>query len=81
MLSIVVLYRGHNLPGGGFIGGLIAASAVLLLALSEGWDHTNKKLFIQPITLMIVGAAMAAASGFWNSRGCEFYARRMASFL
>ena len=25
IMSLIVLYRGHNLPGGGFIGGLMAA--------------------------------------------------------
>src|SRR5690606_33754922 len=31
LISLVLLWRGHNLPGGGFIGGLVAASAAVLL--------------------------------------------------
>lgn len=34
-LSLIILYRGHNLPGGGFIGGLTAAAAFILLRLAE----------------------------------------------
>lgn len=66
VLSLVVLYRGHNLPGGGFIGGLIAASAVLLLALAEGWERTERRLPIQPMWLMAIGLALAAGSGFFG---------------
>lgn len=66
VLSLIVLYRGHNLPGGGFIGGLIAASAILLLAIADGWNQTERRLFIQPLWLMIIGIAMAAASGFFG---------------
>jgi len=64
VLSLIVLYRGHNLPGGGFIGGLIAASSVLLLAIAQGWEKTEKRLPCQPMTLMAIGLALAGASGF-----------------
>ena len=66
ILSIVVLYRGHNLPGGGFIGGLVAASAVLLVALSEGWQTARARMPFEPITLMITGLALAISSGFFG---------------
>ena len=66
ILSIIVLYRGHNLPGGGFIGGLIGASAVLLMALAEGWGYTKSRFSYQPITIMMIGLAVAAASGFFG---------------
>lgn len=35
VFSLVLLYRGHNLPGGGFIGGLVAACALLLPLLAQ----------------------------------------------
>ncbi|MFC5051779.1 MnhB domain-containing protein [Rubritalea spongiae] len=63
-LSLVVLYRGHNLPGGGFIGGLIAASAVMLRALAGGWEGIGEGRFRNPITLMQVGLILACASAF-----------------
>jgi len=66
LLSLVVLYRGHNLPGGGFIGGLIAASAVLLLAISVGWHKTERRLPIQPMWLMVWGLAIAMGSGLFG---------------
>ena len=36
VFSIIVMYRGHNEPGGGFIGGLIAASGFVLYAFAYG---------------------------------------------
>ena len=33
VFAVYVCLRGHNEPGGGFIGGLIAASAIAILAL------------------------------------------------
>ena len=63
-LSLVVLYRGHNLPGGGFIGGLLAASAVMLRALSVGWDGIRGSRLLNPIRLMQWGLLVAASSAF-----------------
>jgi multicomponent Na+:H+ antiporter subunit B len=36
VFSVFVLLRGHNEPGGGFIGGLIAASAVAIYGIAAG---------------------------------------------
>jgi multicomponent Na+:H+ antiporter subunit B len=63
-LSLLVLYRGHNLPGGGFIGGLIAASAVMLRALAVGWDGIKGSRLLNPIKLMQVGLIVACGSAF-----------------
>lgn len=35
VMSIYLLLRGHNLPGGGFIGGLVLASAMVLRAMVD----------------------------------------------
>jgi len=64
LLSLAALWRGHNLPGGGFAGGLIAASAILILALAYGWEKVETRLPIQPLALMIIGLAVAIGSGF-----------------
>ncbi len=62
-LSLIALYRGHNYPGGGFIGGLIAASAILLRALSHGWPAVVKSLRIAPMTFLTTGLTLAMLSG------------------
>jgi multicomponent Na+:H+ antiporter subunit A len=36
LVSLMILWRGHNLPGGGFIGGLVAASGIALLMIGRG---------------------------------------------
>ena len=61
-LSLVLLYRGHNLPGGGFIGGLMAASSVILLAYAHGWTETEKSLSFDPLFVMASGLALAMLS-------------------
>jgi len=63
VLSLVALYRGHNYPGGGFIGGLIAASAILLRALAQGWPETERNIRVSSTTLLTTGLAIAMVSG------------------
>ena len=36
VFSVFVLLRGHNEPGGGFIGGLIAAAAIAVYGIASG---------------------------------------------
>ncbi len=36
LFSIFMLLRGHNSPGGGFVGGLVAAIAIILLSMAGG---------------------------------------------
>ena len=43
-LSVFVFLRGHNEPGGGFIGGLLAATAFALLEKAEGLEAARRAL-------------------------------------
>ena len=63
VFSIYVLLRGHNEPGGGFIGGLIGASALATLAISEGIAATRRALKAPPVAVAGFGLLLAGLSG------------------
>lgn len=64
VFSVFVLLRGHNEPGGGFIGGLIAAAAVAVYGIASGVSHVRRALRIHPITIGAFGLLLAGAAGF-----------------
>jgi multicomponent Na+:H+ antiporter subunit B len=64
VLSIVVLYRGHNEPGGGFIGGLMAGMAFVLYAMAVGVEQAREARTIKPVSFMGTGLMLALLSGF-----------------
>jgi len=61
--SIFVLFRGHNHPGGGFLGGLLSASAFVLYGLAYGVRAARRLLRVHPLTLIGAGLLLALASG------------------
>ena len=63
VVSLYILYRGHNEPGGGFVGGLVAACGFAILALAEGIQPARSALRIEPMVLMGIGLVAAIASG------------------
>ena len=63
VLSVILLLRGHNEPGGGFIGGLLVVGAVVLHGIANGMPAARALLRVRPQTLIAVGVLMAAASG------------------
>lgn len=63
LLSLVVLMQGHNVPGGGFVGGLMAASSFALVALAMGHREAKKKLRVPPAILIGSGLGVAVLSG------------------
>lgn len=62
IFSIWVLFRGHNAPGGGFIGGLIAASGFALYLLAFGAKALRQLLFLQLMTWLAIGFSFALFS-------------------
>lgn len=63
MFSIYMLFRGHNEPGGGFIGGLIAAIGFALYAISHGCEGTRRALRADPRAIAMVGLGIALLAG------------------
>ncbi|MEQ8968383.1 MAG: MnhB domain-containing protein [Azospirillaceae bacterium] len=65
--SIFILLRGHNEPGGGFIGGLIAATAFALYAKARGTEAACAALPLTPAAIAVTGLAGALAAALWGA--------------
>ena len=63
LFSLFLLLRGHNEPGGGFAGGLVAAAAFVLLSVSSGVKVARGALPVDPRSLIGVGLLTMIASG------------------
>jgi len=63
LISFQILWRGHNLPGGGFIGGLVAGSILSLAGWALGLQQAREMLRVSPATLIFVGLGASLASG------------------
>ncbi|HOP03350.1 MAG TPA: Na+/H+ antiporter subunit B [Tenuifilaceae bacterium] len=62
VFSVFLLFRGHNLPGGGFIGGLLASIGFFLHSMVFGVNETIRKYKLNPMGLMALGLAIAMIS-------------------
>jgi multisubunit Na+/H+ antiporter MnhB subunit len=63
VFSVFLLWRGHHEPGGGFVGGLVAATAFVLVALAEDVAAARRVLRVAPAQLLASGLAVAVVSG------------------
>ncbi|MXX28006.1 MAG: Na(+)/H(+) antiporter subunit B [Caldilineaceae bacterium SB0668_bin_21] len=64
LLAFYLLFRGHNLPGGGFIAGLMAASAIQLQILSRGHRRVRRTFGPYLNNGIGLGLAVAICAGF-----------------
>ena len=64
VFSVFLLLRGHDHPGGGFVGGLVASIAFSLYAFVCGPQAARGLLRADPRAVGAVGLAVAIASGF-----------------
>lgn len=55
VVSVLALLRGHNMPGGGFIGGLLAGLAVVYKGFAYTMGEAKRTLRIQPEYLIAIG--------------------------
>lgn len=73
IFSIFLLLRGHNEPGGGFVGGLVAAAAFALYMIATGVADVKRILRIEPRTLIGIGLLICLISGLISLfRGLPF---------
>jgi multicomponent K+:H+ antiporter subunit A len=63
LVAIFVLLRGHNLPGGGFIAGLITAIALITQYLANGIAWTGSRMSARLNPMIGIGLLIATATG------------------
>ncbi len=64
IFSLYLLFRGHNEPGGGFIGGLIASIAFVFHAMVFDSRVTIRVFRLNPVRLIAFGLAISLFSAF-----------------
>jgi multicomponent Na+:H+ antiporter subunit B len=63
LFAVFLLLRGHNQPGGGFVGGLVVAASFVLYSIAFGVDAARRALFVRPSRLLGIGLLVALVSG------------------
>ncbi|MGQ9686039.1 MAG: monovalent cation/H+ antiporter subunit A [Thiobacillaceae bacterium] len=67
LTSVFILLRGHNLPGGGFIAGLVTAVALIMQYMANGvdWTHARLPANFHPIIGWGLGLALVTGLASW----------------
>ena len=63
LFAVFLLLRGHNQPGGGFVGGLVVAASFVLYSIAFGVGAARRALLVRPATLLGTGLLVALVSG------------------
>jgi multicomponent K+:H+ antiporter subunit A len=63
LVGLYIFLRGHNLPGGGFIAGLVISVAILMQYMASGFEWASERRPIEHHTLIALGVLVAAATG------------------
>ena len=62
VVSVYLLFAGHNQPGGGFPAGLVAGAAFVLRFLAGGADDVRRSVRLHPFTLLGLGLLLAVVT-------------------
>jgi len=62
-LALYLFFSGHNAPGGGFVGGLVLASAIILLFLAFDIETVTEGIPIDFKIVAALGAFIAVSTG------------------
>ena len=63
LFAVFLLLRGHNQPGGGFVGGLVVAASFVLYSIAFGVAAARRALLVRPLRLLGIGLLVALVSG------------------
>ena len=63
MIGAYIFLRGHNLPGGGFIAGLVFSIAMLMQYMASGYDWSTQRRRLDEHLMIAAGVLIAAATG------------------
>ena len=63
VVALYLLLRGHNLPGGGFIAGLVLAIGLLLQFVANGQSFVGQRMPVNFQPMLAWGLLIAGASG------------------
>ncbi|OFA32472.1 monovalent cation/H+ antiporter subunit A [Glaciecola punicea] len=63
LVSFYIFLRGHNMPGGGFIAGLITAVALIQQYIAHGVDWVKPRIKVEYQTLISLGVLIATFTG------------------
>jgi multicomponent K+:H+ antiporter subunit A len=63
VIAIFFLLRGHDLPGGGFVAGIIMATAFIVQYIARGTAWVEARLTVLPLRWMGIGLLLAAGTG------------------
>ena len=62
LFALFLLLRGHNQPGGGFVGGLVVAASFVLYSIAFGVGAARRALLVRPSRLLGIGLLVAFVS-------------------
>ena len=63
VVGVFIFLRGHNLPGGGFVAGLVVSIALLMQYMASGFGWTQARQKIQYHSLIGWGVVIAGLTG------------------
>ena len=63
IVSVYFLLRGHNAPGGGFVGGLVMATGIIVQYMTSGVLWVESRLRVHPQYWIAVGLLAAGIAG------------------
>ena len=65
VFSVYLFFRGHNAPGGGFSGALVAGTGLSLFAITEGAAKVRRALRFDPLLLVSAGLLLALGAAMF----------------